>query len=63
MEKLIVEEDKCIGCGMCVNNFPKHFDFNDQGLSTVIKEEVQPEEKKELLNAVEMCPTDAISIE
>lgn len=63
MEKLIVEEDKCIGCGMCVNTYPNYFDFNDEGLSTVIKEEVNSEDKAELLNAVEMCPTEAINIE
>lgn len=63
MEKLIVEQDKCIGCGMCVNTYPDYFDFNDEGLSKVIKENINEEEKKELLNAVEMCPTEAIVIE
>ncbi len=63
MEKLIVDKDKCIGCGMCVNSFPDYFDFDDEGLSEVKKEEVEPEEKKEILDAVEMCPTEAISIE
>ena len=63
MEKLIVDKDKCIGCGMCVNSFLDYFDFDDEGLSEVKKEEVEPEEKKEILDAVEMCPTEAISIE
>lgn len=63
MEKLIVDKEKCIGCGMCVNNYPDYFDYDDEGLSEVKKEEVKPEEKKELLDAVEMCPTEAISIE
>ena len=63
MEKLIVDKDKCIGCGMCVNSFPDYFDFDDEGLSEVKKEEVEPEEKKEILDAVEMCPTEAISID
>lgn len=63
MEKLIVDKDKCIGCGMCVNSFPDYFDFDDEGLSEVKKEEVEPKEKKEILDAVEMCPTEAISIE
>lgn len=63
MGKLIVDKDKCIGCGMCVNSFPDYFDFDDEGLSEVKKEEVEPEEKKEILDAVEMCPTEAISIE
>lgn len=63
MEILNVEEDKCIGCGLCVNTFSDYFEFNEEGLSSVTKKEINPEEKKELLEAVEMCPTEAITIE
>lgn len=63
MEKLIVDKEKCIGCGMCINTFPEYFDYNDEGLSEVKKEEITSEEKKEILDAVEMCPTEAISVE
>lgn len=54
-----VDEDKCIGCGACVAIAPNNFDFNEEGLSTVIGEEVTDETR----NAVDACPVYAITIE
>ena len=48
---------------MCIGANPEHFQFNDEGLSTVVKPEVTNEEKPNVLECVEMCPTDAIVIE
>lgn len=62
MEKLNVN-DTCIGCGLCVSQMDKYFEFNDEGLSSVKQEEVEEEDKKELLNIVESCPVGAIVIE
>ncbi len=62
-EKLIVEEEKCIGCGMCVGQNPDYFVFNDLGHSEVIKEDVASEDKASLLEIIEMCPTEAIRIQ
>ena len=62
MEKLKVNET-CIGCGLCVSQMEKYFEFNDEGLSSVKQENVEEEDKKELLNIVESCPVGAILIE
>ena len=62
MEKLKVS-DACIGCGLCVSQEEKYFEFNDEGLSSVKEENVNEEDKKELLNVVESCPVGAIVIE
>ena len=62
MEKLIVN-DSCIGCGLCVSQCEKYFEFNDEGLSKVKQEIIDPEDKAELLNLVESCPGEAILIE
>ena len=62
MEKLKVN-DNCIGCGLCVGQMEKYFEFNDEGLSSVKEENVNEEDKKELLNVVESCPVGAIVIE
>ena len=59
MKKLNINEDACIGCGACVSVDPEHFDFNDEGLSSVISEENL--ETEELKSAIECCPTSAIS--
>ena len=60
MIKLKVDEEKCIGCGACVAIDSEHFDFNDNGLSNVIKEDNL--ESANLKSAMESCPTGAISI-
>lgn len=62
MEKLVVKEG-CIGCGICIGENPDYFEFGDDGLSRVIKEEVPAEDKERLLNSVEQCPAEAIVIE
>ncbi len=62
MEKLRVNEG-CIGCGLCVSSNDKYFEFNDEGLSSVKQENIEEEDKKDLLNIVESCPAGAIVIE
>ncbi len=53
-----VDENKCIGCGACVAIDGEHFGFNDQGLSTVVKQEVTDSVKE----AKDACPVEAISV-
>ena len=60
MGKLNVNEEQCIGCGACVAIDPEHFDFNDNGLSSVIKDDNY--DSANLKSAMESCPTGAISI-
>lgn len=54
-----VNQDLCIGCGACVATCPDVFEFNDDGLAQVIKEEINDDVKM----ASEGCPTEAIEIE
>ena len=61
MKKINVDQVKCIGCGACVGIDPDHFDFEDSGLSSVISQEDLDSENLE--QAVEGCPTGAISVE
>lgn len=57
---LKVNEEQCIGCGACVAIDSEHFDFNDNGLSSVIKQDNL--DSANLKSAMESCPTGAISI-
>ncbi len=59
MEIVKVDNAKCIGCGACVAIAPETFDFDDDGLSKVINEEVTESAK----SACESCPVEAISTE
>lgn len=63
MQKVIVKKESCIGCGLCVSNNPDYFEFDDEGLSKVIKEELNTEDKTRVLESIENCPTEAIVIE
>lgn len=58
MEKVKVDTDRCIRCGACMAVAPDTFEFNDDGASTVINEEVTDEVRQ----AVDMCPVSAIEI-
>ena len=59
MKKLVVN-DSCIGCGACVAIDEAHFEFNDDGVSSVISNENL--ESDELKNAIASCPVSAIKI-
>lgn len=58
--KVKVNEDACIGCGACAAIAPEVFEINDEGLSTVIVDEVAKENKEEANDAIDSCPTSAI---
>lgn len=60
MKKIKVSEEACIGCGACVAIDNEHFAFNDEGLSHPISNENL--ESEELRNAIDSCPTSAISM-
>lgn len=60
MKKLCVNET-CIGCGLCVATDPEHFDFDDNGLSNVIKNDNLDTDN--LKAAIAGCPVGAIKLE
>ena len=61
MKKIVVDKVKCIGCGMCVGTDPEHFQFEDDGLSNAISQDNT--ETEALAQAIDACPTGAISVE
>jgi len=54
----IVDEEKCIGCGLCVSLCPETFELGDDGKSHVIGDCSGCDCK----NVVESCPVKAISL-
>ncbi len=64
MKKFKVNKDLCIGCGACAAICPEVFDIDEDGLAKTIKEEnITEEEAAEATDALEGCPTSAISDE
>ncbi len=60
-KKIIVDREKCIGCGTCVALASEIFELNKEGKSTVKKSAEINEETLKL--AVDSCPTQAIKTE
>ena len=59
MVKIIVDQEKCIGCGACVAICPSQFELKD-GKAQVKKSDVKKITCEE--EAVESCPVVAISV-
>lgn len=62
--KINVNQEECIGCGMCIDICPEVFKYNDEFKSEVVSEEISkniPEDlKSKTVEAKEACPVDAI---
>lgn len=59
MGKVILNEDRCIGCGACMSVAPDNFTFNDEGRAEMINSEITDA----AIEASEVCPVSAITIE
>ena len=60
--KPVVDEDLCIGCAACEDVCPEVFSLEDDGYSHVITPEPAEEQYACVREAIDACPTDAISI-
>ena len=62
MEKININKDQCIGCGMCVHTHPEYLIFDENGQAEPVDKEIKKEDKISILESIEACPTEAISI-
>ncbi len=64
--KIVIDTEKCIGCGSCAIIAPEVFEIGDDGKSK-IKEGMDVIEddslKEQVIEAKEACPTGAIIVE
>jgi len=63
MEKIVINKEACIGCGLCVNHHPEYLVFDEMGQADPVGKEVTKEDKPSILETIEACPTEAIKIE
>jgi ferredoxin len=57
-----VDEETCIGCGLCAETCPEVFEMNDDKVRVKVDE--APEDVAETCKeTVENCPVEAIQIE
>lgn len=61
--KLVLDENKCSSLGMCESVAPDVFEVGEEGGLTILNP-TPPDDQRELMEeAVEACPTGALSIE
>lgn len=61
--KPTVDQELCIGDGICEDLSPEVFELRDDGLAYVINEEPDESLWPMIKEAVSECPTDAIVLE
>lgn len=57
-----VNQEQCIGCGLCVGMAPEIFRMNDNGLSEAFGD-VTEANKEVAVDAANSCPVAAITVE
>ncbi len=60
--KIGADRDRCIGAGMCVMTDEAVFDQDDDGVVVVLTEDVPDGEQKRVRDAVDLCPSGALSL-
>jgi ferredoxin len=60
--KAKVYDDRCIGCGQCEATAPDVFQIGDEGVATVLVDEIEKNMIEDAQMAASGCPTDAIEI-
>ena len=59
--KVSIDEEKCIGCGVCVATCEAHFKMNDAG-KAIIKGSKELDKLGCVKEASDVCPVSAIEI-
>lgn len=68
MEKIIVDQDVCIGCGFCAGNLEEVFEMDSNDLAKTKEnnnnlDQMNEEIKEKSLDILEGCPVGAIKTE
>lgn len=60
--KVKVDENACVGCGLCVDVCPKVFDLKD-GVAKVVGKPGTKDEDASCREAASKCPVEAITVD
>lgn len=61
--KAVVDQETCIGCGLCPSIAPDVFEMQDDGKAHAIADAVPSEYEDVAKESEESCPVDAIKVE
>jgi len=62
MKKIIINQDKCIGCNTCPLICPEYFALDEQTYKAIVTKQPEVVDEK-IESAVSGCPVAAITIE
>lgn len=57
-----VNQNGCISCGFCIDICPEVFQFNSDGKSMVVVDEIPEKNIEQAVDAKEGCPVNVINI-
>jgi ferredoxin len=60
--RVIIDEETCIGCGLCAETCPEVFEMKDD-IATAKMDEVSDDLTDACREAAEECPVEAIQVE
>jgi ferredoxin len=62
VSRIDVDRDRCVGSGTCEALAPAVFEVDDDGVLTVLRPEPGEDELSDVRDAVQACPTRALSL-
>ena len=60
MAKITIDENACVGCGLCANSCPDCFEMGEDGIAKVKSSECA---NCDLNEVASQCPVNAITVE
>ena len=62
MARIIIDRAKCSGLGICESAAPEFFEVQEDGALALLEHTAEPGKLAEVREAVEGCPTNALSL-
>lgn len=60
--KVVVSQEDCISCGMCIGICPRVFAYNLDNKSVAFGDDIPEEDIPDALEACDVCPVNAIHV-